>query len=155
MHFKAQSLLLFIDCRTRRNHLIVLGHVSNETDCSAKTQYRKLETNIPRNGIARPQSQFPHSCVCARIIYSHDRSAYSAAGKYVCGPILGIYKLLTDTCMWKWGLRPVQLPEKEYKNGDFRCCVSTTKGLSFFLPYTSSFIDLVLEEDLLVHFLEG
>jgi hypothetical protein len=28
---------------------------------NAKIKYRKLETNIPRNGIARPQSQFPHS----------------------------------------------------------------------------------------------
>jgi hypothetical protein len=26
---------------------------------------------------------FPHSCVCERIIYYHDGSAYSAAGKYV------------------------------------------------------------------------
>jgi hypothetical protein len=45
----------------------------------AKNQRRKLETNIPKNGIARPHSQFPHSCVCERFIYSHDRSAYSAA----------------------------------------------------------------------------
>jgi hypothetical protein len=26
------------------------------------------------------QSQFPHSCVCERFIYSHDRSPYSAGG---------------------------------------------------------------------------
>ncbi len=48
-----------------------------------KTQYRKFKTNTPSKGIARPQSQFPHSCICERFIYSHDRSAYSAAGKYV------------------------------------------------------------------------
>ncbi len=30
-----------------------------------------------------PISIFPYSCVCERLIYSHDRSAYSAAGKYV------------------------------------------------------------------------
>ncbi len=51
--------------------------------CTAKTQYRKFEINIPRKGIARPQSQFPHSCVCERFIYSQDLSAYSAAGQYV------------------------------------------------------------------------
>ncbi len=34
---------------------------------SAKTQYRKFETNIPRKGIGRRQSQFPHSCVCERV----------------------------------------------------------------------------------------
>jgi hypothetical protein len=41
------------------------------------------QTNVPRKGIAQPQSQFPHSCVCERFIYYQDRSAYSAAGKYV------------------------------------------------------------------------
>jgi len=55
---------------------------------TAKTQYRKFETNIPRKRIAWPQSQSPYSCVCERFVYSHDRSAYSAAGKYV-DPILG------------------------------------------------------------------
>ncbi len=54
-----------------------------DTVHTAKTQYRKIETNIPRKGIARPQSQIPHSCVNERFIYSHDRSAYSSAGKYV------------------------------------------------------------------------
>ncbi len=44
-----------------------------------RNKYRKFETNIPRKGIARPQSQFPHSCVCWRFIYFHDRSAYFAA----------------------------------------------------------------------------
>jgi hypothetical protein len=50
---------------------------------TAKTQYRKFETNIPSKGLVRPQSQFPHSCVCERFSYSNDRSAYSAAGNYV------------------------------------------------------------------------
>jgi hypothetical protein len=36
--------------------------------CTAKTKCRKFETNIPRKGILGPQSQFPHSCVCERII---------------------------------------------------------------------------------------
>jgi hypothetical protein len=46
------------------------------------TMQRKshLCTNISRKGIARAQSR-PHSRVCERFIYSHDRSAYSAAGK--------------------------------------------------------------------------
>jgi hypothetical protein len=51
--------------------------------CTEKTQCRKFETNIPRKGIARSQSNFPHLCVCGRFIYLHDRSAYSATGKYV------------------------------------------------------------------------
>ncbi len=36
-----------------------------------KTKYWKLETNIPRKGIARTQSQFPQSCACERFIYSN------------------------------------------------------------------------------------
>ncbi len=39
----------------------------------------------------------------------------------ICGPILGIYKSLTDTWMWKLGLTPpaeaVLFSEKEYING--------------------------------------
>ncbi len=31
---------------------------------------RKSHLCIPRKGIARPQYQFPHSCVCERFIYS-------------------------------------------------------------------------------------
>ncbi len=57
---------------------------------------RKSHLYIPFLGIARPQSEFPHSCVCERFIYSNDRSAYSAAGKYV-DRSLGIYESLTDT----------------------------------------------------------
>ncbi len=77
--------------------------------------YRTFETYISRKGTARPQSQFLHSCFCVRFIHSHNRSAYSPAGKYVdrlweyinrsrtheCGnldwgravPFLGIHKL--------------------------------------------------------------
>jgi hypothetical protein len=45
---------------------------------TANTKCRQFETNIPRKGITGSQSQFPHSCVCERIIYSHNGSAFSA-----------------------------------------------------------------------------
>ncbi len=38
---------------------------------------------LPEKELRAPQSQFPHSCLCERFIYSQDLSAYSAAGKYV------------------------------------------------------------------------
>jgi len=53
---------------------------------TAKTKYRYFEKNIPRKGRSGPQSQFPHSCVCERIIYSHDRSAFSAGGNVWTDP---------------------------------------------------------------------
>ncbi len=39
------------------------------------------------------------------ILYFHDRSAYILLQE-ICGPILEIYQSLTDTWMWKLGLRP-------------------------------------------------
>jgi hypothetical protein len=65
---------------------------------TAKNQYPKFETNIPKKGrIARTQSQFSHSCVCGRYIPP-------ILLQEICGPIQGLYKSLT---------------EKEYINGIF------------------------------------
>ncbi len=71
---------------------------------TAKTQYRKFETNIPRKGIASPRSQFPHSFVCEQFIYYQDWSALFCCGKR-CGPNLGIYNFAqTHECgNWAWG----------------------------------------------------
>jgi hypothetical protein len=49
--------------------------------CTLKTQFLKFEKNIPKKGTAQPESQSLHSCFCEQFIYSHGRSAYSAAGK--------------------------------------------------------------------------
>jgi hypothetical protein len=54
----------------------VLVEISNVDFCATLNQ--KIETNIPRNETARPRSQFLHSCIGERFIYSHDRSAYFA-----------------------------------------------------------------------------
>jgi hypothetical protein len=37
---------------------------------------RQFRLYIPFLGIARPQPQFPHSCVFERFIYSQDQSTY-------------------------------------------------------------------------------
>ncbi len=49
--------------------------------CVTNTLCRKSNLCIPRKGIAWPHSQFLHSCVCERFIYSQDRSTYLAAAK--------------------------------------------------------------------------
>ncbi len=50
-------------------------------------------------------SPYTHTYICERFIYFQDRSAYSAAGKYV-NQSFGIYKSLTGTWMWILGLMP-------------------------------------------------
>ncbi len=50
---------------------------------TAKTKCRKFETNIPRKGISGPQSQFPHSCVCERIIYIFFVNTASSAAPQI------------------------------------------------------------------------
>jgi hypothetical protein len=66
--------------------------VSKKLHC--KDTIQKIQNNIPRKGIAGPS---PYSCVCERFIYSQDRSACSAAGKYVDRFWYYTYKSLTDT----------------------------------------------------------
>jgi hypothetical protein len=73
---------------------------------------------MSRKGIARPQSQFPHSCVCGRFLYSHHRSAYSAAGKYAWtdpGNVLIAHRHMNVEI----GTEAAHFPEKEYINGIF------------------------------------
>jgi hypothetical protein len=89
--------------------------------CTAKTQYRKFEANIPRKGTARTQSQFPHSCVCAQLIYCHDLSAYSAAGKYVDLSWEYRNRSQTHECgNWDSALA---IPFLRIRKWDFRCSV--------------------------------
>jgi hypothetical protein len=86
---------------------------------TAKNQCRKFEINISRKGIVRLQSQYPHSSVCVRFIYSHDRSAYSAAGKYVDQSWEYISRSQTHECgNWDWGRA---IPRKGIHKWDFRC----------------------------------
>ncbi len=61
---------------------------------------------IPSLGIARPQPQFPHSCVFERFIYSQDQSTLHISSSRTGRPIVGIYNSLWDTWMWKLGPRP-------------------------------------------------
>ncbi len=54
-------------------------HETEATDYS--TLQGKSHLCIPFLGIARPQYQFPHSCVCDRFIYSQDWSTYFPAAE--------------------------------------------------------------------------
>ncbi len=75
------------------------------SDDERYTLQRKSNLCIPFMGIARPQSQFPHSCVCERCIYSQDRSTYFLQQNRQTDHGNG-NKSLSDTWMWKLRLRP-------------------------------------------------
>ncbi len=49
--------------------------------CGAPYTARKIPLMFSFLGIARPQSQFPHSSVCELFIYSQDRSTYFPAAE--------------------------------------------------------------------------
>jgi hypothetical protein len=101
----------FIDARE-----VLYLRISQRT---AKTQYRKYETNIPRKGIVSvPISTFMY--LWAIYVYSHNRSAYSAAGKYADRSWEYINRSQTHECgNWDW--TPAQFLFREHINGIFRC----------------------------------
>ncbi len=56
-----------------------------------------------------------HVSVCDRFIYSHDRSAYSAAGKYMDRS----WEIAHRQMNMEVGTEAAQFPEKEHINGIF------------------------------------
>ncbi len=75
---------------------------SNELHCT-----ENLKQIFPEKELrGHSSNSYIHFSVCDLYVYSHDRSDLSAAGKYGGGPMVRIYIWLTDTWMWKLGLRP-------------------------------------------------
>ncbi len=88
---------------SRRTHNRTL-HSLQSSDFALQ---RKSHLCIPRKGIARPQSQFPHSCVCERFLqYIPKIGPHIFLQQNRKTAIVGIYNSLTDTWIWKLGLRP-------------------------------------------------
>ncbi len=74
---KQNCLVLY---ENRKSKVLILAcKTFYMSDCFTITYYtlqRQFRLYIPFLGIARPQTQFPHSCVCERCIYSQDMSTY-------------------------------------------------------------------------------
>ncbi len=87
---------------------------------TAKNQTKNWKQRFPRKGIARPQSPSPHSCVRGRFIYSHDRSAYYAAGNMWTDPGTIIRSQTHKFENWDWGRA---FPRKGIHKWDFHCSV--------------------------------
>jgi hypothetical protein len=91
---------------------------------TAKNQYRKLETNVPGKGIARPQSQFLHPCVCERFIYITTIDLPILLQE-ICGPIPRIYVFIAQRNMnVEIGTEAAKFPEKKIHKWDLICSVN-------------------------------
>jgi hypothetical protein len=90
--------------RPMRGSQNINSNMAFRTFFSASTLQQKSHLCIPE-GTARPQTQFPQSCVYEWFIYS-QLSVHLFSCSKIGRPIMGIYKSLTDTWMWKLGLRP-------------------------------------------------
>jgi hypothetical protein len=84
---------------------------------------RKFHLRIPFGGMARPQSQFPHSCIYERLIYSQDRSTYciflQQNRQTDPGNILFAHRHMNV----KIGSEAGAIPRKGIHKWDFRCSV--------------------------------
>jgi hypothetical protein len=68
----------------KKGHAITQGRERNRIQFTLQRHNTENSKQFSqKRNCALPQYQFPQSCVYERFIYSHNRSAYSAAGKYV------------------------------------------------------------------------
>ncbi len=77
--------MLFVSAAGESNALgaVVFAICEDDDDPGKATLQRKFPLCIPEKGIARPQSQFLHSCVYEPVIYSDDQSTYFAVVREV------------------------------------------------------------------------
>ncbi len=90
--------------RDRRNALAI--RIKDVKRSLQRTYTENSKEIFPYKEISRQQSQFPCTFMCLWAIYIFTRSVCLSCYRKICGPILVIYKLLTDTWIWNWGLRP-------------------------------------------------
>ncbi len=85
--------------------LVLLFVYPKDLICTAKSLYRNIwnKYSQKRNCAA---TVLISTFMCLWVIYIFPGSVCLFCCRKICEPILGIYKSLTDTWMWKLGLRP-------------------------------------------------
>jgi hypothetical protein len=74
----------------------------------------------------------PNFHIHVSVIYIFPWSVCLLFCRKICGLILGIYKSLKDTWMWKWGLRPCNSFSGNTSVGFLLLCIVLGKKLSRF-----------------------
>jgi len=99
--YGSKYLVIFVPCQCLHCTESVKEHIFQKRNCAATV----------------PISNFHiHVSVCDLYIPTIDLPILV---QKMCGPILGIYKSLTDTCDMNVETEAVQFPEKECINGVF------------------------------------
>ena len=91
--------------------------------CTAKTQYRKFETIIPRNGIGGLSPKFNIHLSVSNLYTVLPQTVSQFCFRKICGPIPWIYISLTAKWLWKLGLRGRAISFLGLHKWDFRCSV--------------------------------
>ncbi len=122
---KSHKMLLY--CRNRINEIVLHALQMNgrrESDPNVWFSFmysHKCNSYLQNIIIICSVSQFLHSYICERFIHFQDRSAYSAAGKYVDRSWEYINHSQTHECEnWEWGRA---IPRKGIHKWDFPCSV--------------------------------
>ncbi len=105
--------------------------------CTAKTVYRKCETNNPRNETARPLSQF----MFLRAIYIFPRLVCLFCCRKIGGPIVGIYIQTTVSLHESdiFAVCPLLVP---LKTTTFTKVAFVLNNVSFLLPFVRRHLSL-------------
>ncbi len=115
-HFKYLTHSVF-NWLTHTLYCLAPGHIWYYT---AKTKYRNFKQIFPEKEYRGLSPNFHiHASVSDLFI---PTICLPILLEEICRPILGPYKSLTDTWMWKFGLRP-RIPRKGIHKWDFHCSV--------------------------------
>jgi hypothetical protein len=116
---------------TNRVHTANDGRWESSINFWFPFMYSINNTVISKTELKSSVSQFLHSYICERFIYFQDRSAYSAARKYVDRSWEYINSSKTHDCgNWDWDRA---IPRKGKHKRDF--CCSAEQSHWFFMIY--------------------
>jgi hypothetical protein len=116
----ARGLALYAGIAQRNGLVPIIGNQRQRLGTLQRHNNENLKQIFPEKKLPAPVP-IPNSCVCERFKYSHDRSAYSVARKYVDWSWEFISPSQTHECgNWDWSRA---IPFLRIYKWDFHCSV--------------------------------